>query len=199
MTVSSSAVNFCAPLFYPVLEKQPLLLLATAQQMLQQNGLPKATYVYIGSEGCDILLLRHTALFLKIADLFHEEGLAVTLVLPPIAEEQLEAVCEFLTEAVKVSHFDEIVCNDVGMLLWCSHHLSDCKRRAGRCFDKTVREARFDLYSVPNLQNSREVLPYAEQSIITELFRDCSVSGIDIDTVPGAVLQLPEVGRDYAI
>lgn len=197
----SSCVSLCSPLAMPGLDNELFAMVQSGQEQLEQLSLPAAERVYIGSESCDFLLCRNHALLADTAHKLIVSGLAVTLVTPPVSQFMLGEVLSVITSFDKEKLADEIVVNDLGLLCWCSENVKNMSIRAGRCFDKITREARFDAFTADEIGRNRALYetPYMQQNATGEYFTALGVRGIELDAVPQAVLDLSSCDWDFAL
>ena len=196
----SSCVSLCSPLAMPRLANKLFAMVQSGQEQLWQLSLPTAKRVYIGSESCDFLLCKNHALLADTARKLRN-GLAVTLVTPPVSQFMLGEVLALITRFDKENLADEIVINDLGLLCWCSENVKNMNIRAGRSFDKITREARFDPFTVEEIERNRALYetPYIRQNAIGEYFTALGVRGIELDAMPQAVLDLSGSDWNFAL
>ncbi len=100
--------------------------------------------VYLGSDFCGRYFAQQpVGLFTQILDACEAAGLPATLVLPIPSQRELDGVLARLDELLGGygSVIDELTCNDLGMLAWCTER---CDRRlnVGRLLNRDVREPR---------------------------------------------------------
>ncbi len=171
-----------------------------AREQLSEEGLPEPRRIYLGSEGCEYLLLNQAALFRRLMPELVRAGYQITLVLPSVEETAFDRVCALVEELTGTGCIDELVVNDLGVLAWVSKQKFALQLRAGHHFDKMLREARFPVEENGDIRSNAELFctPYLEQTAEKQMLRDLGVVGAETDPVPGFSLCLP-ADRSYAI
>ena len=197
----SSSINLCSPTVIGRLDRSLFEQVRMGQDMLSQLSFPSAQRIYIGSESCEYLLCRNSEVLVGAAKRLRQCGLAVTLVTPPVSQFQMESVCALIDRFDDNELADEVVCNDIGVICRCSKSLHHMTIRAGRCFDKITREARFDPFSIEEIQRNRIIYqtPWPLQNEMGNRLKRLGVYGVDLDAVPGGVLQFKECEWDFAL
>ncbi len=136
--------------------------------------------VYLGSYFCGRYFAQQPlGVFTQVLAACGNAGLPVTLVVPIPSERELDGVVERV-EALLAGHggvVDELTCNDLGMLAWCTEHGGGHRLNAGRLLNRDVREPRepgfVQLVGQPDLLTRDRA----------QAFPGCRVDGYEFDPV----------------
>ena len=183
----TTAISMCLP-FLP--DNSLSLTIESVQKQLLSFGLPRADRIYIGSENCEFLLERKLDHIKTTASELRSLGYNLTLVTSPTVQKCFEKMLGIIEYFDKEIYVDEIVFNDIGLL----HNTYNSLRsiiRVGRHFDKIIREARFDFTQSNEIKCNLEIFetPWICQNQMSEILKKYGVSGVELDTVPGAVMK----------
>lgn len=196
MTAVETALSLCGPIASVKLREQSTRrkMIADGQRYLQAEVLSEAKRVYIGTESCEYFLVRNALLLESAAEDLRQDRISVTLVLPPTGQACWEGICHVVRRFAAQRLADELVCNDIGMLLWASSQNFPFRLRAGRHFDKAMREARIPAAELPDIANNSELFtsPYLEQTPEGELLKQFGICGAETDHIPGFQIRFPE-------
>lgn len=152
-------------------------------------------FVVFGSSSCERMILSA-----DINELMHKmdwvckQKSEIVFELPPIHQKYRVSLLEF-TEKI-MSRFDiaAMIVNDIGGAILIRNSFPDLKLQAGRAFDKTVRENRFDIRTIPEIKNNYgmlERIPLAD-SAWQNILKRLGIGRAVVDTLPDGKLLLPE-------
>lgn len=151
--------------------------------------LPEAKRVYLGAEFCDrALLFEPQDALLTAARLLEQAGYRVTAVIPPLREQNWAGILARIEALLCCPAVDEAVANDFGVLFAFGERFPDWHGMlaAGRLFDRTVREGRFDALQNDGYRTHvRELTrPHAAEPALAAALRGLGVARVEVDTLP---------------
>ena len=132
----------------------------------------------------------------------HQQGIGIVFSFAPVHQRNRETVlrfAEWLLETVKISAFQ---INDIGCAYLIKQYINqDVSVYAGRLFDKTIRENRFNMMTLPEIHQNRDMIQktYLADDYFQELFKQLTVSRVELDTFPDGQLILPECAVSWNV
>ena len=187
--VEETALNLCFLAHIGLTAENVRRFLRAYAAQADKLGLPAARRVYLGAEFCDrALRFEPPDALLAAARLLADAGFAVTAVIPPLRQRHwAENITRFQT-LFGCAAVDEAALNDFGVLSEFDTLFPGWqgKRIAGRLFDRTVREGRFDALQTKGYQAHTEELtrPHAAEPALAGALRACGVTRVEVDTLP---------------
>lgn len=152
------------------------------------------SFALFGSAACEkMLLLADTEELLGRMEYAAKLGMEPMLELPPIHQSKRQAMLLLVAKLSSRLMPKALLVNDIGSALLMGKAFPELKLQAGRAFDKTVRENRFDIRGMTEFRENFELIssPALAEDGWQELFGRLGIDRITVDTLPDGKLVLP--------
>lgn len=142
--------------------------------------------IYVGHECCKIQFAMFLEEFLnKRIELHKQEGMHISLVIPPLSEKNFDEIIEIDKEREFGNLFDEYVCNDLGTISWLNEKFKSPQIRIGRNLEKTNRDVRVNVADgITDEFKSSYFEPIFTDPFWIDFLSKNNVKAFDTETIP---------------